>query len=297
MPTLAPRIRPTTEDDITAEVIRRFDGTTDPRLREVMQSLVRHLHGFLKEVQLSEAEWWKAIDFLTRTGQKCDGKRQEFILLSDTLGVSMITDLMSNRKPEGATESTVVGPFHLEGAPEKEFGASIVEAERNGIPTFVAGRVLDMEGRPIEGAILDVWQAAADGLYDVQDATLTDMNMRGKYRTGADGRYLVRTTEPVHYQIPSDGPVGEMIRATNRHAWRPAHVHFLVSAAGFKSVTTHIFDSRDPYLDEDAVFGVKRSLIVNFKKHTAADEATRAYGVEPPFYTCDFDFVLAPAAG
>jgi protocatechuate 3,4-dioxygenase beta subunit len=296
MSTLAPRLRPTTEDDITAEVIRRFEGTSDPRLRQVMQSLVRHLHGFLKEVQLTEAEWWKAIDFLTRTGQKCDGKRQEFILLSDTLGVSMITDLMSNRKPAGATESTVVGPFHLEGAPEKEYGGSIVDADRSGIPAFVAGRVLDLAGNPIEGAVLDVWQAAADGLYDVQDATLTDTNMRGKFRSRADGRYLVRTTQPVNYEIPKDGPVGEMIRATNRHAWRPSHVHFLVSAPGFQSVTTHLFDSRDPYLDEDAVFGVKRSLIVDFQKHTTKDEAARAYGVEPPFCTCDFDFVLVPVA-
>jgi hydroxyquinol 1,2-dioxygenase len=295
MSTAVTKPRPTTEDDITAEVLRRFEGIADPRLREIMQSLVQHMHGFLQEVQLTEAEWLKGIDFLTRTGHKSDDTRQEFILLSDTLGVSMITDLMSNRKPEGATESTVFGPFHREGAPERAYGDSIVGADRNGLPAVIGGRVLDMDGDPIAGAVLDVWQAAADGLYDVQDTSLAEMNMRGKFRTGADGRYLVRTTRPVNYQIPFDGPVGEMIRATNRHAWRPAHVHFVVSAPGFQTVTTHIFDSQDPYLNEDAVFGVKSSLIVEFERHEAHDEATRAYGVEPPFYTCNFDFVLAPA--
>jgi len=296
MSAVANKPRPTTEDDITAEVLRRFDATPDPRLKEVMQSLVKHVHLFLKEVQLTEAEWWKGIDFLTKTGHMCDDRRQEFILLSDTLGISMVTDLMSNRKPAGATESTVFGPFHREGAPEKEYGGSIVDADRRGMPAYMAGRVLDLSGQPIAGATLDVWQAAADGCYDVQDSSLEEMNMRGKFKTGADGRYLVRTTRPVAYQIPSDGPVGEMIRAANRHAWRPAHVHFVVSAPGFQTVTTHVFDSADKYLNEDAVFGVKTSLIAKFEMHTADDEDSRKYGTEPPFCTCDFDFVLAPAA-
>ena len=261
-----------------------------------MQSLVKHVHAFLKEVQLTEAEWWKGIEFLTKTGQMCDDRRQEFILLSDTLGISMDTDLMSNRKPAGATESTVFGPFHREGAPEKEYGASIVGVDRDGIPAYMAGRVLDLSGKPIADATLDVWQAAADGRYDVQDPSLQEMNMRGKFKTGADGRYLVRTTRPVAYQIPSDGPVGEMIKAANRHAWRPAHVHFVVSAPGYQTVTTHVFDSADKYLNEDAVFGVKNSLIAQFEMHAAEDDDARKYGAEPPFCTCDFDFVLAPAA-
>ena len=296
MSAAASKPRPTTEDDITAEVLRRFDGTTDPRLKQIMQSLVKHLHAFLKDVQLTEGEWWKGIDFLTRTGQMCNDRRQEFILLSDTLGISMVTDLMSNRKPAGATESTVFGPFHREGAPEKEYGDSIVGADRQGMPAYMAGRVLDLSGNPIAGAGLDVWQAAADGRYDVQDPSLQKMNMRGKFRTGADGRYLVKTTRPVNYQIPSDGPVGQMIKATNRHAWRPAHVHFVVSAPGYQTVTTHVFDSIDKYLGEDAVFGVKTSLIAEFETHTTNDEAARNYGAEPPFCTCAFDFVLAPAA-
>ena len=295
MSTAATKPRPTTEDDITAEVLRRFDATEDPRLKQIMQSLVSHVHAFLKDVQLTEAEWWKGIGFLTRTGQMCDDRRQEFILLSDTLGISMVTDLMSNRKPAGATESTVFGPFHREGAPPKQYGDSIVDADRHGETAYCAGHVLDLDGNPIAGAELDVWQTAADGFYDVQDASIEGMNMRGKFSTGKDGRYLVKTTRPVAYQIPSDGPVGQMLKAANRHPWRPAHVHYVVSAPGYQTVTTHVFDSIDKYLDGDAVFGVKNSLIAEFITHTTKDEAAQRYGAEPPFCTCDFDFVLAPA--
>ena len=295
MSTAAIKPRPTTDDDITAEVLRRFESTEDPRLKNIMQSLVKHVHAFLKEVQLQESEWWKGIEFLTQTGHMCSDRRQEFILLSDTLGVSMLTDLMSNRKPAGSTESTVFGPFHRADAPERQFGDSIVGADRNGTIAYVSGLVMDLHGNPIPGAELDVWQAAADGLYDVQDPSLNEINMRGKFRADQDGRYLVKTTRPVAYQIPADGPVGEMLRATNRHAWRPAHVHFVVSAPGYSPVTTHVFDSADKYLDEDAVFGVKNSLIAEFKEHKTRDEAARKFGAEPPFYTCEFDFVLAPA--
>ena len=295
MSTAALKPRPTTEDDITAEVLRRFDNTQDPRLKQIMQSLVKHVHAFLKDVHLQEHEWWKGIDFLTKTGQMCDDKRQEFILLSDTLGVSMVTDLISNRKPTGATESTVFGPFHREGAPEKEYGADIVAKDRHGVTAYCYGRVLDMHGKPIAGAALDVWQAAADGLYDVQDTRLENMNMRGIFHTDENGRYLVKTTRPVAYQIPSDGPVGQMLKATNRHPWRPAHVHFVVSAPGYAKVTTHVFDSVDKYLDGDAVFGVKNSLIAEFKLHDSKDEAAQQFNAEPPFVTCEFDFVLAPA--
>jgi hydroxyquinol 1,2-dioxygenase len=289
------KVRPTTEDDITAEVLRRFEGTEDPRLREIMLSLTRHIHAFVKDVRLTEAEWWKGIEYLTETGQMCDEKRQEFILLSDTLGVSMVTDLISNGRAAGATESTVFGPFHREGAPEREYGEDIVDHDRNGVTTFVYGRVLDLQGNPIAGAALDVWQAAADGLYDVQDASLGDMNMRGIFHTDNDGRYLVKTTRPVAYQIPSDGPVGQMLKATNRHPWRPAHVHFVVSADGYQPVTTHLFDSVDQYLDGDAVFGVKNSLIIDFKEHITQDEAAKRFGAEAPFCTCEFDFILAKA--
>ena len=290
MTTTAPTT--TTEDDITAETLRRFEGTPDPRLREIMTSLTRHLHGFIKDVQLTEQEWFAAITFLTATGHTCDDNRQEFILLSDTLGVSMVVDLISHRKPAGATESTVFGPFHRAGAPELPMGASIAPTGDPGTPAVLSGRVVDTSGQPVAGALLDVWQANSEGFYDSQLANPNDLQMRGKFRTGADGRYVVKTTRPVHYQIPTDGPVGVMLNATNRHPWRPAHVHFAVSADGFEPVTTHVFDSIDPYLKSDAVFGVKESLVVEFEGHAARDAVARQFDVEPPFVTAEFDFVL-----
>jgi len=227
----------------------------------------------------------------------CNDIRQEFILLSDTLGVSMVVDLINHRKPEGATESTVFGPFHREGAPEMPAGGNMAFRDKAGTPTIVSGRVLDLQGRPIPGALLDVWQADTTGLYDSQYPDTSELHMRGKYRTDKDGRYLVRTSRPVAYQIPSDGPVGKMLKATNRHAWRPAHIHFVVSADGFEPVTTHIFDSIDKYLVSDAVFAVKDSLICEFARHDTRDGAAARFGLEPPFCTAEFDFVLKPAHG
>jgi catechol 1,2-dioxygenase len=265
-----------TADDITADVLHSFDATPDPRLRQIMQSLTRHLHAFVRDVELTAPEWFAAIDFLTRTGHMCSGKRQEFILLSDVMGISMLVDLVAHARPAAATESTVFGPFHREGAPDLPAGGNIAHLDKDGEPTVVTGRVLSLDGQPIENALLDVWQTASNGLYDSQDPTLSELHMRGKFRTDAQGRYEFRTTRPVHYQIPSDGPVGGMLRATARHAWRPAHIHFAVSAEGYEPVITHIFDSSDPYLKSDAVFAVKESLIREF---------------EP---TVEFDFRLAP---
>ncbi len=287
----------TTEDDITQETLRRVEGTPDPRLREIMLSLVRHLHGFVKDVQLTEAEWFQAIAFLTATGQACNDHRQEFILLSDTLGVSMVVDLISHRKPAGATESTVFGPFHRPGAPEMPYGGDIAGPDAKGTPAVVHGRVLDPSGAPIDDALLDVWQADADGFYDSQLPHPEQLRMRGRFRTDTNGRYMVKTTRPVHYPIPSDGPVGEMLRATNRHPWRPAHVHFVVSADGYEPVTTHLFDSIDPYLTSDAVFGVKESLIVTFDEHTPEDEAASRFGMRAPFVAAKYDFILKPRHG
>ena len=286
----------TTEDDITNEVLRRFEATPDARLRQVMQSLVRHLHAFVKDVELTEAEWFAAIQFLTDTGHLCDDKRQEFILLSDTLGVSMVVDLINHRKPEGATESTVFGPFHRDGAPELPAGGNIAPRDPAGMPAVITGRVLDLNGQPIAGARLDVWQADSSGRYDSQYADSSELHMRGRFRTGADGRYVVRTVRPVYYAIPTDGPVGRMLRATNRHPWRPAHVHFVVSADGYEPVTTHLFDDVDPYLDSDTVFAVKDSLICTFLQHDTRDETAERLGIAPPFCTAHFDFVLKPYA-
>jgi protocatechuate 3,4-dioxygenase beta subunit len=270
----------TTEDDITAEVLQRIEGTPDPRLRQIMLALVRHLHAFVKEVNLTEAEWFQGIQFLTDTGHMCSDIRQEFILLSDTLGVSMVVDLLNHRKPEGATESTVFGPFHREGAPEMTPGDDMAPHDEGGTTTIVTGRVLGLDGRPIANALLDVWQCDSTGLYDQQLPDNSQIRMRGKYHTDRDGRFLIRTSRPVAYQIPNDGPVGKLLRATNRHPWRPAHIH--------------IFDSIDPYLESDAVFAVKDSLIRPFTRHDAKDDAAARFGVEPPFCTVAFDFVLKP---
>lgn len=286
--------RPKSVDDITNEVLRRIEGTPDARLRKIMHSLVRHLHGFVRDVEPTEAEWFQAIGFLTATGQMCDDKRQEFILLSDTLGVSMVVDLINHPTPIGATEATVWGPFHRQGAASMAFGANMAPHDAAGMPTIVSGRVLDLEGKPIADAVLDVWQVDSTGLYDSQIGKGDDLHMRGKYTAAMDGRYRIRTTRPVKYQIPSDGPVGLSLRATNRHPWRPAHIHFHISAEGFAPVATHIFDSIDEYLKEDAVFAVKHSLIVDFVEHTERDEAAMAFGIDPPFCTAEYDFVLEP---
>jgi protocatechuate 3,4-dioxygenase beta subunit len=285
-----------TEDDITNEVLERFAQTPDPRLREIMLSLIGHLHAFVKEVNLTESEWFRAIEILTEAGRLCSDKRQEFILFSDTLGVSMVVDLLNHRKPDGATESTVFGPFHRQGAPDMPPGGNIAHLDKKGAPALVAGRVLDLEGRPIAGALLDVWQAQSSGLYDSQDAALDELHMRGKFQTDAEGRFLVRTVRPVNYPIPSDGPVGAMLGATGRHPWRPAHIHFVVSAEGYEPVTTHIFDSTDEYLGSDAVFAVKDSLICNFARRETADADARRLGIEPPYYLAQFDFRLKPAS-
>jgi len=284
-----------TENDITAEVLARFAETPDPRLRQIMLSLIGHLHAFVKEVELTEAEWFQAIEILTQAGKMCSDKRQEFILFSDTLGVSMVVDLVDHRKPDGATESTVFGPFHRLGAPDMPPGGNIAPRDETGVPTLVSGRVLDLDGRPIAGAVLDVWQTQTNGLYDSQDQGLDGLHMRGKFTTDSAGRYLIRTVLPVNYPIPSDGPVGAMLKATGRHPWRPAHIHFVVSADGYEPVTTHIFDRTDPYLASDAVFAVKDALVCDFVRHeTPAPEATRL-GIAPPFHTAEFDFRLVPA--
>jgi hydroxyquinol 1,2-dioxygenase len=285
-----------TEDDITAEVLARFAQTEDPRLREIMLSLIGHLHAFVKEVKLTEAEWFQAIEILTAAGKMCSDKRQEFILFSDTLGVSMVVDLIDHRKPEGATESTVFGPFHRLGAPELPPGGNIAHRDTTGVPTLVRGRVLDLDGRPIAGAVLDVWQTQTSGLYDSQDQGLDGLHMRGKFTTDAEGRYLIRTVRPVNYPIPSDGPVGAMLKAAGRHPWRPAHIHFVVSAEGYEPVTTHIFDRVDPYLPSDAVFAVKDSLICDFVRHETPDAETGGLGIVGPYCTAEFDFRLTPAS-
>lgn len=284
-------MRNLTEENLTRAVLAQIDVNTAPRTRVIAEALIQHLHAFVREVEPTEAEWMQGIEFLTRVGHICDESRQEFILLSDTLGVSMLVDAINHRRPSIATESTVLGPFHVTGAPELRMGANLAEGIQGGSPTFIQGRVLDEAGNPVEGARIDVWQVRADGLYDVQDLEQASMQMRGVFQTGADGRYHFRTALPVSYAIPDDGPVGDMLRAFGRHQWRPAHIHFIVSAPGYARVVTHLFVEGDPYLDSDAVFGVKNSLVVAFEEHPAgvAPDGTRTEGA---FHTASYDFGL-----
>jgi hydroxyquinol 1,2-dioxygenase len=291
--TQAPQRRNLADADLTRAVEASFDGTPDPRLREIMQALVRHLHAFASEVQLTEEEWFAAIDFLTRTGRITDDKRQEFILASDTLGLSMLVVGMNHRRPPGATESTVFGPFFIEGSPAFENGDDLANGAP-GEPCFVEGRVRSVSGEPIAGAHLAIWQADEDGFYDVQYEGLSEARGRGQLRADGEGRFHFRTVRPESYPIPGDGPVGEMLEAANRSLMRPAHIHFMVSAPGYEPVTTHVFEAGDEYLDSDAVFGVKESLITEFARH---EPGTAPDGTEMnvPYYTVRYDFVLTPS--
>lgn len=282
------------ESELTDAVVARFNETPDPRLRQVMTSLVRHLHAFVRDVEPTEAEWLEAIRFLTATGQKCDDKRQEFILLSDTLGVSMLVDQINHRKPSDATPSTVLGPFFVENAPEIPYGADITAGDK-GPRAIVSGRVTDPAGRPLAGALLDIWQADSEGLYDVQRTDLPGMRQRGRMRTDAEGRYRFITSAPIPYPVPTDGPVGRMLEATGRHPFRPGHVHFIIAAPGYETLVTHVFAAGDRYLDSDAVFAVKHSLVTAFARNESAADAARN-GVPAPFYEAHYDFSLAPLA-
>jgi protocatechuate 3,4-dioxygenase beta subunit len=279
-------------ENLTAEVIRRLDSTPDPRLREIMRALVRHLHAFAREVGLTDEEWLAGVRFLTATGQMCDDRRQEFILLSDTLGLSMLVDEINHGAGETATESTVLGPFYVAGAPLRDYGESIVLAD-DGPRAVVSGVVRGTDGKPIPGALLDIWQTATNGLYDVQDPDQPPYNLRGRFHARDDGSYRFVTVRPAPYPIPDDGPVGRLLRATDRHPWRAAHIHAIVSADGYRPVTTHIFPDDSPYLDSDAVFGVKDSLVRKFVRRDDPAGAARL-GVAAPYFTVDHDFVLAP---
>ena len=284
---------PTRPEDITAAVLDSFARCEDPRLREVMQSLVRHLHAFVQETRLTQDEWSAAIRILTDTGHITDERRQEFILWSDALGVSMLVDALSHATPPGATESTVLGPFWTPGAPLRDYGESISE-QPAGVPAWVHGRVLDPSGRPIAGAELDVWQNGDNQLYAVQDPDAPEAHLRGRFRSREDGSYAFLGVRPVPYTIPSDGPVGRMLERTGRHPWRPAHIHLIVSAPGYQRLVTHIFDAESPYLDSDAVFAVKPSLIRRFVPRSA-DDPDRPPGVTGgEWCSVENDVILTP---
>jgi len=296
-----------TEETAADAVVDSFEKAQDPRLRELLSSLVKHLHAFVRETEPTIAEWERAIDFLTATGQKCDDERQEFILLSDVLGISMLVETINNRVSDRgglggwspqkgtATESTVLGPFHVVKSPRRELGESI-DFVGTGTPCVVRGRVLSADGTPLPGAELDIWQANDQGFYDVQQPEVQPRaNGRGLFTADADGAFWFRTIVPSHYPIPTDGPVGTLLNATGRHAYRPAHIHFIVTAPGHRALTTHIFVDGSPYIESDAVFAVKKSLIKEFTPVDDPEQAAR-YGLTGSFCLANFDIILQSAA-
>lgn len=269
------------QDTITQAVIARLASTPDPRLKEILTSLVQHLHAFAREVKLTEEEWLKGIEYLTATGQMCNDKRQEFILLSDTLGLSMLTVAMNSDKPAGCTEPTVFGPFFLEDAPRFELGDDVANGAK-GEPCQVHGTIKALDGTPVPNALINVWQADADGNYDVQYAHLAHPQARGILNADDHGCFHFKTILAEAYPIPTDGPVGQMLKATHNHPWRPAHLHFMIEAPGYERLITHVFRDHDQYLDSDVVFGVRSSLVADWIKRPDGS------------YDLEYDFVLNP---
>jgi hydroxyquinol 1,2-dioxygenase len=283
------------ETTITGAVLDRIKDAENPRVKAISEALVRHLHAFVREVRPTQKEWEQGIDFLTRTGHMCDDKRQEFILLSDALGVSMLVDAINHPVPEGATETTVLGPFYVQAAPEKALGEDI-SGGMDGDPLIVTGSVTSPDGKPIVGATVDVWHSDGDGYYDVQQLEdIGHLAMRARFHTDEHGRFRFWSINPAAYPIPHDGPVGQMLEAQGRHPWRPAHVHFMIAAPGFEQLVTHVFAAGDKYLDSDVVFGVKDSLIREFVAHPPGP-APDGHVLNKPYYHLNYDFGLKPAA-
>ena len=282
-----------TEENLTDIALARWKDIPDARLRRIMQSLIEHLHGFVREIEPTQAEWAAAIDWLTRTGQMCSPKRQEFILASDVLGVSMLVDAINHRQASGVTPSTVEGPFHIPDAPPIGNGGDMARG-CPGIPCFVTGTVRGLSGEPVAGAVLDLWQTDGEGLYEDQ-RDVQGPWMRGLYRSQADGSYAIRTVAPIAYTIPMDGTVGELMNRTNISHMRPAHIHFAITAPGYHGLVTHLFQKGDEYIEQDVVYGVKAPLIVDFVKRPPGRAPTGEI-MDAPFYEVRYDFVLQPQA-
>lgn len=281
------------DEENSADVVNsRMGPDVDARMRQVMDALVRHLHAAVKEIEPTHEEWLAAIGFLTDTGKMCSDWRQEYILLSDVLGVSMLVDAINHRRPSAATPNTILGPFYVANAPHHPLGANICQ-DGKGQPMIVAGNVRGLDGKPIPGAQLEVWQTNDDGYYDVQQKGIQpENNLRGVFTADDEGHYWFQSVKPRHYPIPDDGPVGKLLRQLGRHPNRAAHLHFIVSAPGYVPVITHIFTPDCQYLAEDTVFGVKRDLVAEFVRIDDAEKA-RHLGTTAPFWQVDWDFTLA----
>jgi hydroxyquinol 1,2-dioxygenase len=292
---MAHPVTPTTvtEETITELAAARWATAHDPRVAQLMSSLVRHLHAFARENGLTEAEWMAAIRWLTETGQISDAKREEFILASDVLGLSMLVVQQNHRLAPEATPATVLGPFHIEGSPELGFGGDMSDGVP-GTPLYVHGTVRALDGTPVPGAVLDVWQADAEGAYESQLPEVDEARLRAKYTTRSDGTYCLRTIAPLGYAIPMDGPVGRLIAGTDISHFRPAHVHFLLNVPGYEPLITHLFQENAPYLDSDVVFGVKRELIVTFTEHAPGPTPDGGQS-DVAWFEAVYDFVLQPA--
>ncbi len=287
-------MRTVTKDNITDVFMGYFGPDTDPRLREVMGSLAKHLHAFAKDVKLTHAEWQKGIEFLEWAGEISDKERHEFVLLSDVLGLSSLVDMI-NSVPEG-TSSSVLGPFHISGAPDIPFGFDM-KRDYEGEILLARGKVTDPNGNPIEGAKIDIWQTAPNGLYSSQDPDQDTYSFHGIQTTNADGAYGFTTVKPVSYTVPTDGPVGDILRATGRHPWRPSHLHYIITADGYRPLVTEIFPDDDPYLDEDTVFGVREDLVMKYVEQapeTFPDGYDLSGSVNEPYLVADFDLKLVP---
>ncbi len=279
-----------TEDNITDLAVERWGTAGDPRLAEVMTALVRHLHDFAREVRLTEAEWMAAVQWLTRTGRISTEKREEFILASDVLGLSMLVVQMNHRLDPRATPATVLGPFHIEGSPELGYAEDMSDG-LPGVPLYLHGTVTDLDGAPVAGAVLDVWQSDSEGLYESQLADVDEARLRAKYATREDGSYCVRTIAPLGYSIPMDGPVGDLVARTEISHYRPAHIHFLINVPGFEPLITHLFQEGAQYLDSDVVFGTKQELVTAFEERPAGPTPDGGTSTGP-WLESRYDFVL-----
>ena len=285
-----------TMDTITQAFLDYCADDTDPRTMFVLQKMVEHLHAFAKETELTHAEWTRGLKFLTDAGKITDDERNEFVLISDVTGLSSLVDMIGSQ--HDGTSSSVLGPFHSVGAPLLPVGGDLKQ-DNDGATVVVEGIVRGTDGAPIDGALIELWQTAENGLYYSQDGDQDDFNLTCSMKTGPGGRYALTTVKPAPYKVPDDGPVGELFRATGRTPWRPSHLHFIVQADGHRSLVTEVFANGDPYLDRDAVFGVRSDLIMDYVEHTDVDalppDLAVGRNVTIPYYKVDFDFVLVPA--